>query len=122
MQHGLQLHQVDVITLNGQLKEEVFMKQPEGFIAKGQEHLVCRLDKSLFALKQSPRCWNTALDQHLREIGFVQIESDPSLHLSCIRRRAVLPCLHQRDCDGFEEPDTSRKSEEVTRLEVQHQG
>ena len=82
VQHGLQLHQVDVTTafLNGKLEEEVFMKQPEGFVAKGREHLVCRLKKSLYGLKQSPRCWNTALDKHLREIGFTQTESDPCIY------------------------------------------
>ena len=82
VQQGLQLHQVDVTTafLNGKLEEEVFMSQPEGFVTKGREHLVCRLKKSLYGLKQSPRCWNTALDQLLKEIGFVQSESDPCIY------------------------------------------
>ena len=41
------------------------MKQPEGFVVKGQEHLVCRLKRSLYiySLKQSPSCWNIALDK-----------------------------------------------------------
>ena len=45
VQKGLELHQVDIATafLNGRLEEEVFMKQPEGFVEKGKEHLVCRL-------------------------------------------------------------------------------
>jgi hypothetical protein len=82
VQHDLQLHQVDVTTafLNGKLEEEVFMKQPEGFVAKEQEHLVCRLKKSLYGLKQSPRCWNIALDQHLKGLGFIQVESDPCIY------------------------------------------
>ena len=47
------LHQMDIKTafLNGNLKEEVFMKQPEGFVVKGQEHLVCKLKKSIYGLK-----------------------------------------------------------------------
>ena len=53
------------------------MKQPEGFAAKGQEHLVCKLKRSIYGLKQSPRCWNSALDCHLKRMGFLQTVSDP---------------------------------------------
>ena len=50
VQQGLQLHQVDVTTafLNGKLEEEVYMKQPEGFVVPGKEHLVCKLKKSIY--------------------------------------------------------------------------
>ena len=64
IQHCLKLHQLDITAafLNGHLEEEVFMKQPEGFVEEGNEHLVCRLKQSLYGLKQSPRCWNSTLD------------------------------------------------------------
>ena len=63
-QHKLQLHQMDVSAafLHGELTEEVYMKQPEGFVEEGKEHLVCHLKRSIYGLKQSPRCWNHALD------------------------------------------------------------
>ena len=63
VQQHLQLHQVYVTTafLNGQLEEEVYTKQPDGFVAPGNEHLVCRLKKSIYGLKQSPCCWNSSL-------------------------------------------------------------
>ena len=82
VQHSLQLHQMDVTTafLNGTLEEEVFMKQPEGYEIKGKEHLVCRLKKSIYGLKQSPRCWNIALDSHLKKMGFSQSQSDPCIY------------------------------------------
>jgi len=55
---------MDVVTafLNG-LEEEIYMEQPDGYIQPGQEHLVCKLQKSLYGLKQSPRCWLTAFQQ-----------------------------------------------------------
>ena len=51
--HGLLVHQMDVKTtfLNGELEEEIYMDQPDGFVAKGQEGKVCKLLKSLYGLK-----------------------------------------------------------------------
>ena len=84
VQNGLKIHQVDVTTafLNGELLEEVYMKQPKGFIVKGQEHLVCRLKRSIYGLKQSPRCWNYALDTKLKKMGFIPTASDPCIYMS----------------------------------------
>ena len=62
--------------LNGELDEEVYMKQPEGFAAKGQEDLVKR---SIDGLKQPPCCWNSVLDNELKQMGFVQAQGDPCI-------------------------------------------
>ena len=55
--HGLLVHQMDVKTtfLNGELEEEIYMDQFDGFVANGQEEKVCKLLKSLYDLKQTPK-------------------------------------------------------------------
>ena len=55
----LEIEQMDVKTifLHGDLEEEIYMEQPEGFKAEGKENFVCKLKKSLYGLKQAPREW-----------------------------------------------------------------
>jgi hypothetical protein len=55
--YGLTIHQMDIKTtfLNGELEEEIYMDQSDGFIANGQESKVCKLLKSLYGLKQAPK-------------------------------------------------------------------
>jgi hypothetical protein len=55
--YNLEIHQMDVKTafLNGELDEEIYMEQPEGFIVPRKEKKVCRLVKSLYGLKQAPK-------------------------------------------------------------------
>ena len=66
--------------LNGNLKEEVYVKQPECFVEKQKEHLVCKLKHSLYGLKQSHWCWNLVLDVQLKRMGFEQSRSDPYIY------------------------------------------
>jgi hypothetical protein len=55
--HGLLIHQIDIkkTFLNGELEEEIYMPQPDGFIVKGQVDKVCKLLKSLYGLEQAPK-------------------------------------------------------------------
>jgi hypothetical protein len=76
------LHQMDVETafLNGTLIENVYMKPPEGF--GNQQGMVCKLLKTLYGLKQSPREWNTELDTYLKSQGYSPTEADCCIY-SC---------------------------------------
>jgi hypothetical protein len=55
--YGLIVHQIDVKTtfLNGELEEEIYMDQPDEFVANSQEGKMCKLLKSLYGLKQAPK-------------------------------------------------------------------
>ena len=59
----LKIHQMDVKTdfLNRDLKEEIYMDQPKGFVELGQESKVCKLTKSLHGLKQAPKCMKSLI-------------------------------------------------------------
>ena len=65
----LHLEQLDVKTtfLHGDLEEEIYMQQPQGYEVKGKENLVCRLKKSLYDLKQAPRQWYLKFDRFMIE-------------------------------------------------------
>jgi hypothetical protein len=73
-QEGWRVHHMDVksVFLNGDLKEEVYVWQPPGFIVSGQEGKVLRLRKALYGLRHAPRAWNAKLDSTLKEMGFQQ--------------------------------------------------
>jgi transposase InsO family protein len=77
VQHDLILHQMDVKTafLNGDLDVELYMEQPEGY-HRGEDTTVCRLNKSLYGLKQASRAWNQKIDKALKNLGFQRAQAD----------------------------------------------
>jgi ATP-binding cassette subfamily B (MDR/TAP) protein 1 len=56
--------------LHGELEKEIYMLQLEGFVEKGKEKLVCMLNKSLYGLKQEPRCWYKRFDSFIISLGY----------------------------------------------------
>ena len=75
---NLHLEKLDVkiALLHGDLDEEIYMAQPQGFEVKGKENLVCKLKKSLYGLKQAPWQWYlnlTVLCMSMDTIGVIQI-------------------------------------------------
>ena len=75
------LQQLDVKNafLNGDLEEEVFMNLPSGFEKKIGEQKVCRLKKSLYALKQSPRDWSDKFAKVVNLQRYVQSQADRTM-------------------------------------------
>ena len=66
--------------LDGYLKENIYMMQVDGFITKGQEHMVCKLHQSIYGLKQASRSWNKRFDQVIKSFGFDQNEKEPCVY------------------------------------------
>jgi len=74
------IHQLDVDNafLHGDLHEEIYMKPPPG-LSLPQPNLVCKLNKSLYSLKQANRNWNQKLTSKLLLLGYTQSSADHSL-------------------------------------------
>ncbi|GJR84040.1 retrovirus-related pol polyprotein from transposon TNT 1-94 [Tanacetum coccineum] len=77
------VYQMDVKTafLNGELKEEVYVSQPEGFVDPDRPHHVYRLKKALYGLKQAPQAWYDTLSKFLQARGFSKGVVDPTLFI-----------------------------------------
>jgi hypothetical protein len=76
--YGILVHQIDIKTtfLDRELKEVIYMDQSDGFVAKGQEGMVCKLLKYLYCQKQGPKQWHGKFDRTLISVGFVVNEDD----------------------------------------------
>jgi ATP-binding cassette subfamily B (MDR/TAP) protein 1 len=78
----LHLEQLDVKTafLHGDLEEEIYMEQPQGYVVTGKEKMVCRLKKSLYGLKQAPRQWYLKFDRFMADQGFRRCHFDQCVY------------------------------------------
>jgi hypothetical protein len=70
------------------------MDPPNGFIAKGQEGMVCKLLKSLYGLKQAPKQWHEKFDKTLTSVGFVVNEADKCVYYRYGGGECVILCLY----------------------------
>ena len=87
----MHLSQFDVSTafLYGELEEDIFMKQPDGF-EDGTDR-VCKLKRSLYGLKQAPRCWNKRFGIYLLKLGFKASEADLCFYIREKNGKKLLP-------------------------------
>ena len=80
--------------LNGDLNEEIYMDQPEGFISLGQEKKVCRLVKSVYGLKQAPKQWHEKFDKLIMSNGFTINECDKCVYVKDTNNGYVIVFLY----------------------------
>jgi hypothetical protein len=79
--YDLEILQLDFVNayLNSDLEEEVYVRQPPGYVKTGKEHLVHRVLKGLYGLKQSARAWNKRAIKSFQKLGFKQLQADPNV-------------------------------------------
>lgn len=97
VKYDLDVEHMDVVTafIQGNLTEKIFMKQPEGFVIKGKELLVCYLKKPLYGLKQSSYVWK--LNSVLTEIGFVKSNVDQGIFVCTDKGKIAIIAVYVDD-------------------------
>ena len=80
--YDYEIWQMDVKTafLNGYLDEDIYMVQPEGFIDPKHPRKVCKLQRSIYGLKQASRSWNKRFDEEIKRFGFTQNLDEPCVY------------------------------------------
>lgn len=86
------IHQLDIKSafLNGELEEDVFVEQPEGFQSRIYPDHVCKLKKALYGLKQAPRAWYSKIDGYLCAKGFRRSENEHTLYVKSDENSDIL--------------------------------
>ena len=89
---NVKVYQMDVKSafLNGELEEEVYIEQPEGFQLLENTVYVCKLKKALYGLKQAPRAWYSRLDKYLKQAGFRKGSVDSNLYIKVSQGNILL--------------------------------
>eukprot|EP00253_Pinus_taeda_P033116 PITA_33116 len=83
--------------LNGDLNEEVYIEQLDGFILGNDPKLVCRLKKALYGLKQAPRVWYYRLDKYLHQQGFSKGLADSNLYIKIDNDKLLILVVYVDD-------------------------
>ena len=89
--------EVKTTFLNGEIEEEVYVEQPDGFLVHGKESHVCRLKKALYGLKQAPRAWYGRIDGFLMKMGFTKSTKYSNLYYKVIYGHTLILVLYVDD-------------------------
>nr|GEY39029.1 retrovirus-related Pol polyprotein from transposon TNT 1-94 [Tanacetum cinerariifolium] len=117
---NMTVYQMDMKTtfLNGELKKEVDVSQPEGFVDPDRPNNIYRQKKALYGLKQAPRAWYDTLSRFLLANGFSKGVVDPTLFIRKIGKHTLYVKIYvddiifaltdPRDCDHFSKEMSSK--------------
>ncbi len=94
-----ELEHMDVKTsfIHVDLEEEIYMKQPGGFVVKGKKELIHKLKKSMYGLKQSPRMWYQKFGTFIQGLGFTRSKADHCVYLKLIGDCVIYLVLYVDD-------------------------
>jgi hypothetical protein len=83
--------------LDGDMEEQIYMKHPKGFAVKGKKELVCRMKKSSYGLKQSPRMWYLKFDTYMLGLAFTRRKFDQYVYFKLVGYRLIYLVLYVND-------------------------
>jgi hypothetical protein len=83
--------------LNGEIEEEVYIEQLEGFVIHDEKSHVCRLKKALYGLKKAPCAWYEKMDGFLMSLGFYNSAADPNLYYHIVSNECLILVLYVDD-------------------------
>lgn len=116
VQYDMFIEHLDVKTafLNGDINEIVFMEQPDGYILKGSEHKVYKLNKAVYGLKQAAKSWYEKINKVLTEtLKFRKLSSEPCVFVYSQEGKYIIIALYVDDIMLFSTKTSQNKKEEI---------
>jgi Reverse transcriptase (RNA-dependent DNA polymerase) len=88
---------VNTAFLHGDLEEDIYMEQPQEYVEDGKKHFVCKLQKSLYSLKQAPRQWYMKFDKFMSKNGYIRCHADHYCYFKKFDNSYVILLLYVDD-------------------------
>nr|GEU76612.1 retrotransposon protein, putative, Ty1-copia subclass [Tanacetum cinerariifolium] len=97
--YDYEIWKMDVKTafLNGYLDEDIYMVQPEGFVDPKHPIKLCKIQRSIYGLKQASRSWNKRLDEEIKKFGFAQNLDEPCVYQKASESNVTFLILYVDD-------------------------
>ena len=98
-QKGGGIYQFDVkfAFLHGELKEDIFVEQPQGYEVAGKKNMIYKLHKALYGLKQAPRAWFSRIEAYIVKKGFVSSSSEQTLFIKQMGGKILIVSIYVDD-------------------------